>query len=179
MIQTKLFTSLPLALFLTTAPFFTQAQTKRNLRDLSPASSTCLVNRYGECGSDCNSDCDCLDGLVCYNREPGGGPYFSHGGRRDLTIPGCPNAQPGDYLNDYCIDPKKFPVKTLWYVGSKDKPSLVYPLKECWGDCYTDSDWYVTRTDSDGTQKHAHTTNTSVSLSLCLSLCLSHSLLVY
>jgi hypothetical protein len=113
-----------------------QQQPQQQLRHLS---KKCLRDPFGECGSDCNSDCDCKTGLVCFLREEGSSGFFNFGGARGLTIPGCPAAK--DLFNDYCIDPKKFPAKTLWYIGSNDKPAIVYPLKECWGDCDKDSDW--------------------------------------
>jgi hypothetical protein len=139
---------LPLTLIMTAAPF-TQAQSimnsppaedqqaMRSLRDLK----SCRNARYGECGSDCNQDCDCNDGLVCYLREEGSSNFFKFGGARNLNIPGCAAAK--DLFNDYCIDPNKFPAKTLWYIGERGVPSKVYPMKECWGDCDKDSDWYV------------------------------------
>jgi hypothetical protein len=86
-----------------------------------------------------------MDKLVCFHRDSrgkgGGSDYY--GGPRDNTIPGCPAVKTTSDYDDYCIDPNKFPTKTLWYVGSDSKPSFVYPLKECWGDCDDDSDWYV------------------------------------
>jgi hypothetical protein len=146
MFPTTLLKSLPLlALFITTSPFSeaqrvigsSPSQEMRNLRDLSSYHD----NRLGECEYDCHHNSDCQNGLVCYHREDGSGKYFNYGGLRDYTIPGCPNNK--DYQNDYCVDPKKFPAKTLWYLGSDYKPAFVYPLKECWGDCDKDSDWYV------------------------------------
>jgi hypothetical protein len=147
-------TCLPLALlFIIGKVPFTQGQrvtssseqTTRTLRSLSPYDRYCNYD-IGECGSDCNNDCDCKDKLVCFHRDAdvkgkgkgGGSDYY--GGPRD-TIPGCPAIKPASPYDDYCIDPFKFPAKTLWYVGSGDKPSFIYPLPECWGDCDNDSHW--------------------------------------
>lgn len=121
---------------------------KRSLRDLS---YRCYKD-LDKCGYDCNSNCDCKDGLVCYDRDGGKGKgkgysdypysdYFYYGGLRDLNIPGCPAATPDNFYDDYCIDPHDWPSNTLWYVGSDGHPDYVYPLKECWGDCDKDEDW--------------------------------------
>jgi hypothetical protein len=71
------------------------------------------------------------------------GGYNYYGGRRDSGIPGCPNVMIDNNHDDYCIDPDKFPIKQLWFVGSNRHPTFVYPLQECWGGCDSDEDWYA------------------------------------
>jgi hypothetical protein len=139
MMLAKCLTGLPLALLMM-APnqLFAHGQNvSRNLRSCRASLVQCDVG--------CTRDCDCQDGLVCYLRDADGsvGDYHYYGGLRDLAVPGCNNAAPGDYTSDYCIDPNKFPTKTLWYIGSDGKPGQVYPLSECRGDCDNDDDWYV------------------------------------
>jgi hypothetical protein len=96
----------------------------------------CRAVRLSECGHDCNRHCDCGQNLVCY----------SHG-LRDLKIPGC-SLKGKPRSNNHCIDPRKFPTKTLWYIGSEGRPqpTFVFPLRECWGNCGKDKDWYVVLT---------------------------------
>jgi hypothetical protein len=152
--------SLPaLALLLVAAAWSVQAQEEEEMTSRQqlrvPAhrvltSSSCRAHRLRECEYDCNQDCDCKDGLVCYHREERSkGKYFFYGGLRDYHIPGC-SKRPSNYRDDYCINPYKFPAKTLWYIGSdggtsQGQPAWLYPLKECWGDCDKDEDWYVWR----------------------------------
>jgi hypothetical protein len=156
-----------LALLMSSAPLFAQAQSitlgndsssalpkegndNRSLllRDLT-SSSSCRADRLRECDYDCIQDCDCKDGLVCYQRDnDSNSKYFHNGGRRDHKIPGCSHTKARNYHVDYCINPSKFPTKTLWHIGSdggssKGKHELLYPLQECWGDCDKDEDWYV------------------------------------
>jgi hypothetical protein len=148
MLRITYFMGLPLTLLLlimAAAPWSTQAEsgvvgssssspitetTETNQRSLQ---RRCRASRLRECEFDCNRDCDCRQGLVCFRR-----------GTRD-NIPGCTNRPRG---NNYCIDPKKFPTKTLWSIGSDGlpPPSFVFPLRACWGSCVTDKDWYVVQT---------------------------------
>jgi hypothetical protein len=163
MLRIKQLTGLPLMLLLAmaAAPWSTQAEsgvvvvdssssspiTETNQRDLTYTRKRhCRAVRLRECEYDCNNDCDCQQGLVCYRRDnytSQNSKYFYYGGLRDYKIPGCSKSKPKNYHSDYCIDPQKFPTKTLWYAGSGRKPTVVYPLKECWGDCDADKDWYV------------------------------------
>jgi hypothetical protein len=94
----------------------------------------CRDVRLRECDLDCNRHCDCGQGLVCYRR-----------GLFDFKIPGC-RIMPRNH--NYCIDPQKFPTKTLWHIGKDGlpQPTFVFPLRECWGNCVVDKDWYVVRT---------------------------------
>jgi hypothetical protein len=146
-----------LLLIMAAAPWSTQAESGVVVVDSSPSSTEtnqrdltanrCRAVRLRECQYDCNRDCDCKQGLVCYRRDnytSRNSKYFVYGGRRDFIIPGC-KTKARNYHNDYCINPQKFPTKTLWYIGSdgQPQPTFVYPLKECWGDCDTDKDWYV------------------------------------
>jgi hypothetical protein len=106
---------------------------QRSLQDLA-SRRRCRASRLRECAFDCNRHCDCRQGLVCFRRGPS-----------DFNIPGCTNKPRG---NNYCIDPQQFPTKTLWSIGSDGRPppSFVFPLRECWGSCVTDKDWYVVLT---------------------------------
>jgi hypothetical protein len=152
MLRITYFMGLPLTLLLlimAAAPWSAQAESgvvdssssspitetnHRSLQDLaSAAKKLCQAVRLNECDFDCNRDCDCRQGLVCYRR-----------GLRDLNIPGCSH-KTKPRKNNYCVDPQKFPTKTLWSIGSDGLPlpSFVYPLRECWGNCVTDKDWYV------------------------------------
>ena len=50
----------------------------------------------GECQSDCDSDADCADGLVC---------YFRRSGFNEDIPPGCETSSAADGLNrDFCYD---------------------------------------------------------------------------
>lgn len=134
-------------------PANTTSNTTAVTKTRATTPATCRANRLRECAYDCNNDCDCQQGLVCYQRDrsfyKSSNKYFYYGGLRNRIIPGCSNKpKPRNYHTDYCIDPNKFPTKTLWYIGSdggtsQGQPAFVYPLKECWGDCDKDEDWYV------------------------------------
>ena len=88
-----------------------------------------------ECHADCDWDEDCADGLSCWYRESGESHDFRHLNFPTDSIPGCPGIVPSDPNRDFCIDPHKFPAATLFYAGLDGWPRVVYPLKECWGDC--------------------------------------------
>eukprot|EP00984_Skeletonema_dohrnii_P001331 scaffold413_cov76-Skeletonema_dohrnii-CCMP3373.AAC.2 len=101
-----------------------------------------------ECEGDCDSDHDCKDGLICFER---------HGTTE--PVPGCLGGEDESKGTDYCsrkdaeivtaqpttavpsISPQ--PTSTyprLKYVGDEWKPRSVFPLSECEGDCDSDHD---------------------------------------
>lgn len=100
----------------------------------------------GECEADCDSDADCADGLVCFERN----------GKE--WVPGCSGWDPSG--NDYCIragtssKPEaeadaeaeaetaapEATSATLFYAGNNGKPSSAFPLGICEGDCDTNKD---------------------------------------
>ena len=69
------------------------------------------TSKLGLCQGDCDSDKDCVDGLVCWQREPFG------------TVPGCYGGETNDSFADFCITPSALPGLGL-----------------CSGDCSTNSD---------------------------------------
>lgn len=104
------------------------------------ASERDLTGYYGsvgiaECQGDCDWDEDCEKGLSCWYREPQGSTEFRHFNYPHSEVPGCPGVVPFDHHKDFCIDPHKFPVDTLFYAGQNSFPRVVYPLKHCWGNC--------------------------------------------
>ena len=80
-----------------------------------------------ECQGDCDTDADCVYGLVCLERTGNG------------AVPGCTGA--GITMEDYCIQPPKD--NQLILFGINGSPSINYPLQACQGDCGTDDDCAV------------------------------------
>jgi hypothetical protein len=74
----------------------------------------------GECEGYCKKDDDCAEGLRCFQR------------RGTEQVPGCSGI--GDRGEDYCY------LESLFKADDNGKPSSVFPLGECQGDCDKNSD---------------------------------------
>ena len=85
----------------------------------------------GKCQGDCDTDNDCADNLICYQRSSG-----------DTVPPGCSGTTTES--TDYCYDPNDGApppsTTTLGIVGDNGSPSSVFPLGRCQGDCDDDSE---------------------------------------
>lgn len=57
-----------------------------------------LSIKLEECKGDCNTNFDCLPGLVCWQRDAG-----------DPVAPGCPDLVDTTTRSDFCVDPEKIP----------------------------------------------------------------------
>ena len=88
----------------------------------------------GKCQGDCDTDNDCADNLICYQRSSG-----------DTVPPGCSGTTTES--TDYCYDPNDGApppsTTTLGIVGDNGSPSSVFPLRRCQGDCDDDSECAV------------------------------------
>jgi hypothetical protein len=81
-----------------------------------------------KCQGDCNRNQDCDYGLLC----------FSRGGA--TTIPGC-FGRADAIGTDYCWDPNDTPVPgVIAHVGNNGKPSVLFPLPRCAGQCTNNTD---------------------------------------
>jgi hypothetical protein len=81
-----------------------------------------------KCQGDCNRNQDCDYGLLC----------FSRGGA--TTIPGC-FGRADAIGTDYCWDPNDQPVPgVIAHVGNNGKPSVLFPLPRCAGQCTNNTD---------------------------------------
>lgn len=91
------------------------------------------------CQGDCDTNADCDDGLLCFQRR---GDYS------DVVPPGCTaNIGGGGYGKDYCYNATNNDGEGyLFFVGNNGldddsfQPSDEYPLRMCGGDCDSDDD---------------------------------------
>jgi len=81
-----------------------------------------------KCRGDCDEDTDCLNGLVCFQRD-----------FEPRTVPGCTGDafQIGNGDDDFCIQAS---ANTLNYRGDNGQPANAFPLGNCQGDCDDDSE---------------------------------------
>lgn len=77
----------------------------------------------GKCQGDCDSNSDCAEGLVCFERS----------GTEE--VPGCEGLAVSG--KDYCYEPASLPFS---YKGNNGSRSKMFPLCRCEGDCDDDSE---------------------------------------
>ena len=77
------------------------------------------------CLGDCDSDDECADHLLCFQRDA-----------NDI-VPGCIGGAEYELGTDFCFER---PPNYLWKFGNNGVPESAFPLGECEGDCDSDAE---------------------------------------